>query len=200
MCAHRAGVAHNEVVDDLTRLAIAARDGDRNALEVFVRRAQADVHRTCRYLVSREHADDLTQETFYRALRALPAFRAESGARTWLLSIARRTCIDHLRRRERQNRLFERLSNRRADTYLEEVGSHDHASTMLLDALLSELSADRRAAFVLTQVIGLAYDEAADVLGCPIGTIRSRVARAREQLTHLAQDADEAGAGEAGSR
>jgi RNA polymerase sigma-70 factor (ECF subfamily) len=179
-------------VDDLTRLAIAARDGDRAALEVFVRRAQADVHRTCRYLVSRDQADDLTQETFLRALQALPAFRADSGARTWLLSIAQRTCIDHLRRRQRQTRLFDRLTNRRADGA---VGSSpDHSSSIVLEAVLAQLDTDRRAAFVLTQIIGLPYDEAADVLGCPIGTIRSRVSRAREQLVRTMSDGDSAAA------
>ena len=178
------------MVDDLTRLAIAARDGDRAALEVFVRRAQADVHRTCRYLVSRDHADDLTQDTFLRALRALPAFRADSGARTWLLSIAQRTCVDHLRRRQRQTRLFDRLGNRRADPALD--GTPDHASSIVLEAVLSELDTDRRAAFVLTQIIGLSYDQAADVLGCPIGTIRSRVSRAREQLARTVSDGDAA--------
>ena len=60
--------------------------------------------------------------------------------------------------------------------------SADHAEGIALEALLDALDADRREAFVLTQLVGLSYAEAADVAGCPVGTIRSRVARARDDL------------------
>ena len=168
-------------MDELTRLAVAARDGDRTSLERFVRSAQGDVWRLCRYLSDEHAADDLAQEALIRALRALPAFRADSSARTWILSIAQRTCADDVRRRARRRRLADRLANNvRADHV------DDHAETHALGSLVRLLDLDRREAFVLTQVIGLSYDEAADVLGCPIGTIRSRVARARAQLAAAA--------------
>jgi RNA polymerase sigma-70 factor (ECF subfamily) len=61
----------------------------------------------------------------------------------------------------------------------------DHSGRVDLDDLLGDLDDDRRAAFVLTQVLGLHYDEAADILGCPVGTIRSRVARARADLVDM---------------
>ncbi len=77
-------------MDPLTRLAVAARDGDRVALASFVERSQADVWRFCAHQIGRPHADDATQETFLRAIGSLRTFRAESSARTWLLSIARR--------------------------------------------------------------------------------------------------------------
>ena len=135
-------------------------------------RTQADVWRLCRHLGGRADADDLTQEAYARALAALPRFRGDSSVRTWLLVIARRTVADAIRRSAR--------ARRRQAAPLEHVP--DHAGAVVLDARLGELDPDRRAAFVLTQLLGLPYAEAAEVCGVPVGTIRSRVARAREQL------------------
>src|ERR1700737_2048555 len=102
-------------VDDLTRLALDARGGDRVALSGFVRRSQAEVWRLCAHLVDRASADDLTQDVYVRALPALARFRGESSARTWLLSIAHRTCTDALRRRSRRRALSGRMSFRPGD-------------------------------------------------------------------------------------
>ena len=168
-------------MDELTRLAVTAQNGDRTSLERFVRSAQGDVWRLCRYLSDEHAADDLAQEALIRALRALPAFRADSSARTWILSIAQRTCADDVRRRARRRRLADRLVNNAAVAHVD-----DHAEAHALGSLVRLLDLDRREAFVLTQVIGLSYDETAAVLGCPIGTIRSRVARARAQLIEAA--------------
>lgn len=164
-------------VDELTRLAISAGEGDRFALGAFVRRSQAEVWRLCAALVDRQSADDLTQDTFLRAIPALANFRAEASARTWLLGIARRACADEIRRRVRRRALTDRLSRRRLSDSV--PGS---AGEVELGLLLEGLDEDRRAAFVLTQVLGLEYAEAAEVCGCPVGTIRSRVARARADL------------------
>ena len=170
-------------VDDLTRLALAARDGDRVALAAFVRGSQADVWRLCAHLVDRASADDLTQDVFVRALPALARYRGDASARTWLLSIAQRTCADALRRRTRR---------RRIDATLPGAGpARDRSGEVDLRSLLESLDGERRAAFVLTQLLGLSYAEAADVCAVPVGTIRSRVARARVQLI-IAHDADAA--------
>ena len=177
-------------MDELTRLAVAARDGDRDALERFVRRAQADVWRLCRYLSDDGDADDLAQEALMRALRALPAFRAEASARTWILGITQRTCADNVRRRQRRRRLIERVT-----TTWQEQPAADHAGLFAVNQLVETLDDDRRAAFVLTQIIGVSYDEAAAVLDCPVGTIRSRVARARLQLVTAMADGRDTGAG-----
>src|SRR5918994_4545521 len=85
--------------------ATAARAGDPAAAARFVRATQADVWRLCTYLGDPGEAPDLAQETYLRAFRALPAFAARSGARTWLLAIARRTCADAVRDRRRRPRL-----------------------------------------------------------------------------------------------
>jgi RNA polymerase sigma-70 factor (ECF subfamily) len=174
-------------MDDLTRVAIAARDGDRAALATFVRDSQADVWRLVARLVDRQAADDLTQEIYERALRALPSFRGDSSARTWLLSIARRACVDEIRRRTRTRARDARL---RAVTTEVELDAPDQVSTDPVDTLLATLDPDRRTAFVLTQLLGYPYAAAAEVIGCPIGTVRSRVARAREDLIDALGDDD----------
>ena len=170
-------------MDELTRLLHDAADGDRVALSAFVRRTQADVWRFCAHLVDPAAADDLTQDVYLRALRAASRFRGESSARTWLLSIARRTAADEIRRRQRRRRLPT------IDPPAPTPGITSDIELVDLVDTLADL--DQRAAFVLTQLLGFTYAEAADSLGVPIGTIRSRVARARAQLLeHLADDTD----------
>jgi RNA polymerase sigma-70 factor, ECF subfamily len=171
-------------VDDVTRLAFAARGGDRVAFAGFVRQTQSDVWRLCAHLVDPVSADDLTQETYLRAVTAIGRFRGDASARTWLLSIARRVCADAIRSRTRRRRA---LWRRGVDSEAEAAP----AGAVELEAVLAGLSPDRRTAFVLTQVLGLSYEEAAVAAGCPVGTIRSRVARARADLL-AALAADEA--------
>jgi RNA polymerase sigma-70 factor (ECF subfamily) len=164
-------------VDDLTALALAARDGDRVALAAFVRTSQAEVWRLCAHLTDRDAADDVTQDAYTRALGALRSFRGDSSARTWLLSIAHRACADHIRRVQRRRRLLGALHDRRPSAVAPALDG-----VVDVDLLVSTLDRDRRTAFVLTQLLGLEYQDAADVVGVPVGTIRSRVARARAQL------------------
>ncbi|MGK5681130.1 sigma-70 family RNA polymerase sigma factor [Actinoplanes sp. URMC 104] len=165
-------------LDETTALALAARAGDATALAAFVRATQAEVWRFSAALVDAGSADDLTQETFLRAFKALPAFEARSTARTWLLGIARRACADHLRAVVRRRRLDARLA---AEAWTG-TPSPDPAHRLTTADLLGRLSDERRTAFVLTQVLGLSYAEAAEVEDVPVGTIRSRVARARDEL------------------
>lgn len=173
-------------MDDLQGWALAAVDGDPLAVTHLVRATQSDVRRLCAYLVSAAEADDLAQETYERALRSLPAFRGDAPVRAWLLGIARRTCMDALRRTTRRRRLLDRLRGLPTDAVPAALGG------VAENELLAGLDADRRNAFVLTQLMGLSYAEAAEVADVPIGTIRSRVARAREQLVQ-AHRAAEAG-------
>ncbi len=162
-------------MDPATADALLAGRGDEAALERFVRATQADVWRLCAHLGSREDADDLTQETYLRAWRALPQFRAEASARTWLLCIARRVAADGIRSSRRRPRLA-------PDQPAADGVQRPEQSVVEVRMLIDGLDDDRRLAMYLTQELGLSYGEAAEVCGCPIGTIRSRVARAREEL------------------
>ena len=166
----------------ITGWALAAKAGDRAAAAAFIRATQHDVHRFLSHLADAGEVEDLGQETYLRAMRGLPRFDARSSAKTWLLSIARRAAADHVRRAMRRPRLvaiadWETVADARAYT----AGS-GFDGDVLLRRLLAGLDPDRREAFVATQVLGLSYAEAAQVCGCPVGTIRSRVARARADL------------------
>jgi RNA polymerase sigma-70 factor, ECF subfamily len=164
-------------VDEVTVLALAARDGDRVALSAFVRQTWGDVSRLVTAVAGRDLAEDAAQDAYLRALRALPRFRGDASARVWLLSIARRSAVDAVRAAGRRRRLARLLSAR-----VEPDASRGLADGVLSEQALGLLDPDRRAAFVLTQLLGFDYATAAEICGCPIGTIRSRVARAREQL------------------
>lgn len=164
--------------DEVTLAALRARKGDESAATAFVRATQHDVWRLCAHLGSPDAADDLTQDTYARAFTSLHRFVGRSSARTWLLSIARRTCADAIRTAQR---------DRRSPAVRERVGA-DVADSVAIRALLADLDADRREAFVLTQVVGLSYAEAAEVCSCPVGTVRSRVARARSDLVAMLGD------------
>jgi len=177
--------------DQITRLAISAGEGDRVALSQFIEATQRDVWRLVAYLAEPASADDLTQETFLRAIGALPRFKGRSTARTWLLSIARRVVVDHIRYNASRPRtvyvtdLDNAVGRVRRGSRIENIVE----VRMLLDGLDPE----RRVAMVLTQVLGLSYAEAAGVCGCPVGTIRSRVARARDDLLRAGYEEEEVG-------
>jgi RNA polymerase sigma-70 factor, ECF subfamily len=160
--------------DPVTADALDAGRGDIAALERLVAATQRDVWRLCSHLGGPDVADDLTQETYVRAWRSLPRFRAESSARTWLLAIARRVAVDHVRAAQRRRR--------RAHLATADPVAPDPSGAVEVTILLAGLDEDRRLAMYLTQVLGLSYAEAAAVCGCPVGTIRSRVSRARADL------------------
>ncbi|MGH9032786.1 MAG: sigma-70 family RNA polymerase sigma factor [Acidimicrobiia bacterium] len=175
-------------MNDLTRLLLAARDGDRLALAGAIRASQAEVWRLTLHLVGPDDADDATQDTYVRAWRSLPRFRGDSSGRTWLLAIARRACADAVRRKVRERRLAGRLQAE--NTGRADAAGIDPALVHGLTELVEVLDPDRREAFVLTQVIGCSYGEAAAVCEVPVGTIRSRVARARADLVEALRAAD----------
>jgi len=187
VCELRSPIVSTSRSDDdaVTASALAAGSGDRAALERFIRLTQRDVWRLVAHLAGVGVADDLTQEVYLRTLRSLPGFEGRSSARTWLLSIARRTVVDHIRAAVARPSIAWSADYRlasdagRAAEHTRSAGFED---VVELNVMLAGLSPERREALLLTQVLGLSYAEAAEVAGCPVGTIRSRVARAREDL------------------
>jgi RNA polymerase sigma-70 factor, ECF subfamily len=173
-------------MDRLTGLLIQARDGDRLALGAAIRLSQAEVWRVAAHLVGQNEADDVTQDVFLRAWRALPNFRAESSGRTWLLAIARRACADAVRRQSRWRKLTARLHSESAASAANGDGLDELHG---LGDLITRLPPAQREAFVLTQISGCSYAETAELCGVEIGTIRSRVARARVELVNLVREA-----------
>jgi RNA polymerase sigma-70 factor (ECF subfamily) len=166
--------------DGVTALALAAARGNSHALEAFIKATQQDVWRFVAYLSDGGSADDLTQETFLRAIGAIKRFSGRSSARTWLLSIARRVVADHIRYAQSRPRIAhgadpEQLLDR-------DRPARGFEDLVELNTLIAGLTAEQREALLLTQLLDLSYADAAAVCGCPVGTIRSRVARARDAL------------------
>ncbi|MEV6814532.1 sigma-70 family RNA polymerase sigma factor [Micromonospora sp. NPDC051296] len=177
------------MTDDITGYAFAAGRGDHAAAAAFVRATQHDVRRFLAHLPGVREVEDLVQETYLRAWRALPSFAGRSTARTWLLAIARRVAIDQVRAatsRPRTANLADWQAAAEATPAGVRAGVDDQ---VVLHGLLDGLAPDRREAFVATQLLGLSYAEAAQVCDVPVGTIRSRVARAREDLVAAMQPA-----------
>ena len=175
--------------DPLADLAQAAVRGDRAALTDLIRLTQHDLQRFLSALTAPGDVEDLAQETYLRAVRALPQFAGRSSVRTWLFTIARHVAADHVRRATRRPRTATlpdwQVS---ADAATAGSGASRFEEHHALTELIRGLTADRREAFMLTQVAGLSYAEAAEICQCPIGTIRSRVARAREDLVVAMED------------
>ncbi|MEU0130509.1 MULTISPECIES: sigma-70 family RNA polymerase sigma factor [unclassified Streptomyces] len=183
---------HTAAFDETaTRLALEARDGDPEKADRFVRALHRDVWRYVAHLsADPQAADDLAQEVFLRALISLPAFEGRSSARTWILSIARRTVADSFRRAAARPRLADRYDWQSAAEQAQPYGLPGFDEGVALAELLSMIRAERREAFVLTQLLGFRYAEAATAVGCPVGTVRSRVARARTSLIALLADVE----------
>ena len=173
--------------DPDTRVVARARRGDLAAFEELVRECQADVYRFALYLTrDRAMAEDVTQETFLRAFRFIRGFRGGSRFSSWLLRIARNCSMDALRRPRPEAPLDERL---------EPLGRPvaDAAARTELQAALAAISPEHRESFLLTEVLGLSYQEVADVLGIRVGTVKSRMFRARQALCRALADEEELG-------
>ena len=166
--------------EDWNAVLLAAGAGDAVAARRFFAWARTEIEPLCRHLGDGDSIDDLVQETYERIVRSMHRYRGDGPAVHWVRQITRRVCADAARRRQRIRRRDRRLN----ETTVSE--SDLDQGTAELDDVLDGLDPDRRDAFVLTQILGLSYAEASEVLDCPIGTVRSRVARARlDMIDHL---------------
>jgi RNA polymerase sigma-70 factor, ECF subfamily len=157
----------------MTRASGAA---DAVAVTDLVRTTKPYVWRLCATLVDAASADDLTQDTYVRAVRSLHTYRGAGSPVSWIATIARRVCAEEIASRQRARALGARLADRHSPEHADDTRLID-----LIDAV-DRLTPDRREAFVRTAVAGLSYAETAALSNCPVGTVRSRVARARSDL------------------
>jgi RNA polymerase sigma-70 factor (ECF subfamily) len=130
-----------------------------------------------RLLGDRDRMDDVLQDAYSRAFRALPGFGGRAGLGTWLYRIVYNACLDELRRSGARKEVS-------LDEWRERGADVDDAVDQRLDleAALAALPVDLRAVVLLVDADELSYDEAADVLGIPPGTVASRLSRARDAL------------------
>jgi len=169
-----------------------ARAGDRRAFDLLVLKYQQKVASLIgRYIRDPVEVMDVTQEAFLKAYRALAGFRGESAFYTWLYRIAVNTVKNHMVARSRrppgddvdaemaeQMDLGERL--REGGTPERHLLTDEIARTV--QAALDALPEDLRTAIVLRELEGMSYEEIANAMDCPIGTVRSRIFRAREAI------------------
>ena len=169
--------------------------GDKGAFDLLVRKYQ---HRilalVSRYVRDHAEAEDVAQDSFIKAYRALAGFRGESAFYTWLYRIAVNTAKNHLVSEGRQPQALEALDGGLDDEPFDVdlvLQERDTPEGLLLgselarclSAALAALPADLRTAITLREFEGLSYEEIADTMDCPIGTVRSRIFRARVAIS-----------------
>jgi len=172
-----------------------AQQGDRHAFDTLVTKYQRKLGRLVARLVKDSaEVEDVVQEAFIKAYRALPAFRGESAFYTWLYRIGVNTAKNHLVAQGRRAPTSTEFNNDEAEGFAEGdlLRDIDTPESLLMtkqigqtvnqamDALPEEL----RNAIVLREIEGLSYEEIAQMMNCPIGTVRSRIFRAREAVAN----------------
>ncbi len=166
--------------------------GDKAAFDVLVLKYQQKVvNLISRFVSDQSECYDVAQETFIKAYRALGNFRGDSQFYTWLYRIAANTAKNHLASRSRKSPTYA-VDVEDAEHFSGESRLKDNTtpeSLMLTDeikqtvfAAIEKLPEDLKTAITLRELEGLSYEEIADVMACPIGTVRSRIFRAREAI------------------
>ena len=177
------------VDQELVRLAQA---GDMRAFEMLVNKYQYRVTRLVARYVKDADAPDVAQETFIKAWRALSGFRGESAFYTWLYRIAVNAAKNHLEQLGRKITGRDAIEIADAEDFghMDDISHSDTPERLLMSEQLQQLvqqtinalPVELRGAITLRELEGLGYEEIAEVMECPIGTVRSRIFRAREIL------------------
>ena len=166
--------------------------GDKNAFGVLVKKYESKIIKLIsRYIHDQTESLDVAQEAFIKAYRALPNFRGESAFYTWLYRIAINTAKNHLvvhNRRQSNNELDAEVAEQfEGESALKEYATperlllKDEIEKTVFDTI-EQLPEDLRIAITLRELEGLSYEEIAEAMGCPVGTVRSRIFRAREAI------------------
>ncbi len=166
--------------------------GDKKAFDILVRKYQHKLAKLIsRYIQDPSEVLDVSQEAFIKAYRALPKFRGDSAFYTWLYRIAINTAKNHLVAQGRRPQSVdidaeegvrvESIPKLRENATPERLILRDEIGDVIFQAI-EELPEDLRTAITLRELDGLSYEEIAEVMGCPIGTVRSRIFRAREAI------------------
>ena len=170
-----------------------AQRGDKRAFELLVMKYQRKLGRLLSRMVRDPgEVEDVTQEAFIKAYRALPNFRGESAFYTWLYRIAINTAKNYLVALGRRAPTSTEFDHEEAESFEDAVGLRDAATpegellgreiAQTVNKAMDALPEDLRTAISLREIEGLSYEEIANVMNCPIGTVRSRIFRAREAI------------------
>jgi RNA polymerase sigma-70 factor, ECF subfamily len=181
----------NESTD--IKLVKRVQKGDKGAFDMLVLKYQHKiVNLVMRYVRDPEQALDITQEAFIKAYRALPRFRGDSAFYTWLYRIAVNTAKNHLAAQRRRPMDVELdlqdpeqydLHARLKDTDTPEALSISREMKETVEQAIQSLPDDLRTAIILRELDGMSYEEIAETMECPVGTVRSRIFRARDAIS-----------------
>jgi RNA polymerase sigma-70 factor (ECF subfamily) len=175
------------------QLVARAQRGDKRAFELLVMKYQRKLGRLLsRWVRDPAEVEDVTQEAFIKAYRALPSFRGESAFYTWLYRIAINTAKNYLVALGRRAPTTTGFDNEEAEGFEDAEQLRDSNTpeselegkqiANVVNRAMDTLPEDLRTAITLREIEGLSYDEIANVMNCPIGTVRSRIFRAREAI------------------
>jgi RNA polymerase sigma-70 factor (ECF subfamily) len=175
------------------QLVVRAQQGDKRAYELLVLKYQRKLGRLLSRLVrDPAEVEDVTQEAFIKAYRALPSFRGESAFYTWLYRIGINTAKNYLVALGRRAPTSTGFDNEEAENFEDadqlrdsntpEDELHGKEIAAVVNHAMDALPEDLRTAITLREIEGLSYEEIASVMNCPIGTVRSRIFRAREAI------------------
>src|SRR6202048_2559687 len=167
--------------------------GDKGAFDALVLKYQHNlVKLVIRYVRNPAEAEDIAQEAFIKAYRALPQFRGDSAFYTWLYRIAVNTAKNYLATQGRRAPTSTEADAEEAETFADadQLRDINTPESMLMskqiaqtvNAAMALLPEELRVAITLREIEGLSYEEIAEMMGCPIGTVRSRIFRAREAI------------------
>ncbi len=167
--------------------------GDKHAFDLLVSKYQRKLGRLIsRFVKDSSEAEDVTQEAFIKAYRALPGFRGESAFYTWLYRIGINTAKNYLLSAKRRAPTSTQFDVEEAEGFeeaslLREVSTPENElmSKQVVGVVqdsMQQLPEDLRSALTLREIEGLSYEEIASVMNCPVGTVRSRIFRAREAV------------------
>jgi RNA polymerase sigma-70 factor (ECF subfamily) len=168
------------------------KDGDASAFDEIIFKYQDKLYNLCRHMLGNAHdAGDAAQDVFLKAYQNLNRFKPDSSLHTWLYRIAVNTCIDY-----RRKPFFESLfkNSKEGDVFVIDQPSDSSSPEKLYESkeignaiqfALGRLSEKLRTVIVLKEIEGLSYEEISEVLDVSIGTVKSRISRAREELKEL---------------
>jgi RNA polymerase sigma-70 factor (ECF subfamily) len=172
--------------------------GNKSAFNLLVLRYQHRVSALVgRFIHDRHEAEDVCQEAFIKAYRALPLFRGDSAFYTWLYRIAVNTAKNYLASRNRRPPAsdveVEDAEQSEAGSILREIENPESKLAtaklkLVIEKAIEDLPEDLRTAFTLRELSGLSYEDITEVMNCPVGTVRSRIFRAREAIDKKIQE------------
>ncbi|NLW45632.1 MAG: sigma-70 family RNA polymerase sigma factor [Syntrophomonadaceae bacterium] len=178
--------------EDLIKLSI---QGDIRAFEQLAEKYQHKIYNLAyRYMGCEEDASDMAQEALIKAYRSLATFKGESSLSTWLYRITTNVCLDELRKRRRTLHMIsldEPVATVDGDEIERDIADPSPTADIIyqkketevyIQSLINKLKPEQKAVVILRDVMGLTYEEIAEVLNCSIGTVKSRLSRGREIL------------------